>query len=144
MVKGVISLKIIRGGLEKESETPTLNKLAKTTLTMADNNDESEQQNSNEINLSDLSDEQKEALTSHPEVRKMLEYEDTSIPQIAGMLRNLTEVEPSDDFLTADANPETTYEILIHGIAEKHGRITRSTIHKVLSGFVTEYESVQQ
>ena len=100
-------------------------------------------ENSAQIDLSDLSDEQKEALTTHPEVRKMLEYEDTAIPQIAKMLRNLTDETPSDKFLAGDAKPDTTYEILIHGIAEKHGRITRSTIHKVLTGFTSEYESVQ-
>jgi hypothetical protein len=97
---------------------------------------EAQNEEASEIDFSDLSDEQREALSTHPEVRKMLEYEDTSVPQISGMLKNLIDEEWSEE-------SETTYGILVRGIAERSGRVTESTVNKVLNGFVEEYESVQ-
>lgn len=88
------------------------------------------------IDFSNLSDEQQEALASHPQVRKMLEYEETSIPQIVGMLSNLIDEEYSED-------NDTTYTLLVEGIAERSGRVTESTVHKVFSGFVEEYNAVK-
>ena len=116
---------------------------------MSDNDSENDS-NESEITLDDLSEEQKDVLLGNPEVRKMLEYEETSIPQVSSMLKNLTgmgsdEAEARESFLNGDSDsPETTYEILIQGISEREGRITRSTVHKVLTGFTREFESVQE
>ena len=109
---------------------------------MSDNNteaDEADEEQSNneatEIDFSALSDEQRNALSSHPEVRKMLTYEETSIPQVASMLGNLQ----ADD---ADEETAEAYSLLVSGIAERRGRITESTVRKVLSGLVEEYDEV--
>ena len=116
---------------------------------MSDNDSENDS-NESEITLDDLSEEQKDVLLGNPEVRKMLEYEETSIPQVSSMLKNLTgmgsdEAEARESFLNGDSDsPETTYEILIQGISDREGRITRSTVHKVLTGFTREFESVQK
>jgi len=99
----------------------------------ADNSNEAE---NNSIDFEDLSTEQMEALSEHPEVRKMLRYEETSIPQVAGMLRNLTEAD--EDTETGEA-----YELLVSGIAERSGRVTEQTVRKVLGNFPAEYDSVK-
>lgn len=99
-------------------------------------NDESENDESNTINISELSEDQLNALAENPEVRKMLQYEETSIPQVASMLSNLTGAE--EDSTEAEA-----YNLLVSGIAERSGRVTESTVRKVLSNFSEEYESVQ-
>lgn len=88
------------------------------------------------IDISELSDEQLEALSANPEVQKMLRYEETSIPSIAGMLRNLTEADEGTE------NAEA-YDLLVSGIAERSGRVTEKTVRKVLGNLVTEYDSVQ-
>ena len=93
--------------------------------------------NSNEaettIDFNELSESQKEVLGTHPEVRKMLRYEETSIPQVAGMLRNLTEADEGSE--SAEA-----YELLVSGIAERSGRVTEATVRKVLSNLPEEYD----
>lgn len=102
---------------------------------MADNKEENEAEaeaeENAELDFSELSDSQKEKLATHPQVRKMLEYEDTSIPQIVGMLNNLM-----------NGEHEETYDLLVSGIEERSGRITESTIRKVLEKFVEEYQEV--
>lgn len=104
---------------------------------MSDNdNNESEEATEEQIDFSELNEEQQQALSQHPEVRKMLEYEETSIPQIAGMLNNLIDEEWSED-------SDSTYSVLVEGIAERSGRVTESTVDKVLNGFVEEYNSVK-
>jgi len=90
----------------------------------------------NTIDISELSDEQMETLTSNPEVQKMLRYEETAIPQISGMLRNLTEAEEGTE-------EEQAYNLLVAGIAERSGRVTESTVRKVLSNLPAEYDSVK-
>lgn len=112
--------------------------------TMADNdeNDETEQAESNfSINLEDLSDDQIEALTENPDVKRMLTYEDTSIPDISDGLEMLQN--PEDyDIDEPDAYTEA-YNLLVSGIAERSGRITEATTRKVLDGLVEEYTSTQ-
>lgn len=102
-------------------------------MSEADNNEEEEQ---NSIDISELSDEQIAALTENPEVQKMLRYEETAIPQVATMVRNLTEAEEGSEDAEA-------YNLLVSGIAERSGRVTESTVRKVLSNLPEEYDSVQ-
>lgn len=93
--------------------------------------DNAESENAPVVDFSELSESQKEALASNPEVRKMLEFEETSIPQISSMLSNLQE------------NDTATFNLMVEGIAERRGRITEQTVERVLTGFTEEYESVQ-
>ena len=103
---------------------------------MSEENESDNEETAEEIDFSELNEEQQKALSQHPEVRKMLEYEETSIPQITGMLANLIDEEWSED-------SDTTYSVLVEGIAERSGRVTESTVDKVLNGFVEEYNSVK-
>jgi hypothetical protein len=105
-------------------------------MSETENESESEETETEEtgINPNELSEEQLEALSSHPQVRRMLEYEETSIPQISSMLNNLM---GSEEY-------EETYDLLVEGIAERSGRVTQSTVRKVLNGFVDEYQSVNE
>ena len=107
---------------------------------MAEDNETAEAEPT--INLSDLSEEQINALSAHPEVRKMLRYEETSIPSIAGMMRNLVSAdEDSDD--EEEVERAEAYNLLVAGIAERSGRVTESTVQKVLGNLVEEYDSVK-
>jgi hypothetical protein len=100
---------------------------------MADDNDNDNDNGSTataDIDFDELSDDMKERLLSHPEVRRYVEYEETSIPQFVPMLRNLI-------------NDETeTFDLFVQGIADRSGRVTEQTVRKVLNGAVEEYESV--
>lgn len=96
----------------------------------ADNSNEAE---NNSIDFEELSESQKEIVGKHPEIRKMLRYEETSVPQVAGMLRNLTESEDGTEAAEA-------YELLVSGIAERSGRVTEATVRKVLSNLPEEYD----
>ena len=108
--------------------------------TMAEDNDNNETEST--INLSELSEEQISALSAHPEVRKMLRYEETSIPSIAGMMRNLVSAdEDSDD--EEEVERAEAYNLLVAGISERSGRVTESTVEKVLTNLVEEYDSVK-
>jgi len=103
---------------------------------MADDND-NDNDNDNEstasapdIDFDDLSDDMKDRLLSHPEVRRYIEYEETSIPQFVPMLRNLINDESE------------TFDLFVEGIADRSGRVTKQTVRKVLNSAVEEYESV--
>lgn len=111
-------------------------------MSESDTSEENEQNETATIDFSDLSDEQKEALSAHPEVRKMLTYEETSIPQISGMLKNLQEADENADDEN-EAEKAEAFNLLVSGIAERSGRVTESTVEKVLAGFVEEYDSVK-
>ncbi|WP_292484761.1 hypothetical protein [Methanohalobium sp.] len=99
---------------------------------MADNDNDNEENETAqaEVDFEDLDDSVKEQLMNHPEVRRYVEYEETSIPQIASMLGNLEEGE------------KETFDLLVSGIAERRGRITEQTVSKVLTGLVEEYNDV--
>ncbi|AAQ13791.1 hypothetical protein [His2 virus] len=95
-----------------------------------------ETEESASIDINELSEEQIEALTANPEVQKMLRYEETAIPQVASMVENL---------VNADEGTEESeaYDLLVSGIAERSGRVTESTVRKVLSNLPEEFNSVK-
>lgn len=103
--------------------------------------DESEESEDNDnapsIDIDDLTDAQKEMLLSNPQVKKTLTYEQTALTQIVPMLANLK----GDDEGTTN---HEAYSLLVKGIAERSGRVTESTVQKVLDGFVEEYNSVTE
>lgn len=97
------------------------------------NEEETEQTQSTSIDPSELDDEMLESLMQHPQVRKYVTYNETSIPQIAAMLGNLQENEEHEE----------TLSLLVEGISDRSGRVSESSVRKVLRGFVEEYESVE-
>ncbi|QSJ05042.1 hypothetical protein HdyHp2_110 [Haloarcula virus Hardyhisp2] len=95
-----------------------------------------ETEESASIDINELSEEQIEALTANPEVQKMLRYEETAIPQVASMVENLVN---SDE----GTEESEAYDLLVSGIAERSGRVTESTVRKVLSNLPEEFNSVK-
>ena len=100
-------------------------------------NDESE---SESIDFENLSAEQKEMLSSNPDIRRMLEYSDSAIPQAVDAIRKLQSQDEFEMEGSKNVLSEGTYSLLVEGIAERAGRTTPSTVHKVLNGLVEEYE----
>lgn len=111
---------------------------------MADNNDGNDgndEEGNFSINLDDLSDEQISALTENPDVKRMLTYEDTTIPEVSAGLGALQN--PDENDVDEPEAYNEAYELLVSGVAERSGRITEATTRKVLEGLVAEYESTQ-
>lgn len=77
----------------------------------------------------ELSERQKQKIMSNPEVRKMLEYSEKNIPQIAGQLNSLVPDEDEED---------ETFELFTQSVADRSGRVTQSTVKKVIRGMVEE------
>ena len=113
---------------------------------MAENNEsengESETENSGvTISRDDLTEEQIEKLMEQSEVQKFVKYGETRIPEASESLAEVINQEwekPEEG-----EEPSDVYGILVRGIADRSGRITESTVHRVLQGFVEEYESVK-
>lgn len=98
---------------------------------MADNNNDNDNESTEtEIDFDELSDDMKARLMENPQVRRYVEYEDSTISNIVPMLRNLRD------------NDNETFSLFVEGIAERSGRVTQSTVEKVLNGAIEEYESV--
>lgn len=93
-----------------------------------------------EFDLDELTESQKEKLQAHPEVRKMIEYEESGILALGDALSD-SDVFDGDGY--EFENLTETGELLIEQMATRTGRITESTIHKVLRALVEEVDSVQ-
>ena len=92
------------------------------------------------IDFEELTEAQKEKLASNPDIRRMLEYEESEIPQLVDAIRKL---QANDDFETEDSRTVTsegTYSLFVEHIAEHGGRTTASTVHTVLNAAVEAYE----
>lgn len=85
------------------------------------------------VDPDNLTDEQLETLLENPEVRKTLEYDDAGVMDIAA---SLEEFSNSDDFAE-------TYDIFAKSVADRSGRVTESTVKKVITGMVAEANSVR-
>lgn len=85
--------------------------------------------------LDELDEEQKQAILQNPDVLKTLRYQIDSVEEAFGGLDALVNAEE-------DTDTEEAYELLVSGIAERSGRVTESTVEKVLSGFVDEVDEV--
>lgn len=84
------------------------------------------------VDADNLTEEQLETLLNNPEVRKTLEYDDAGVTDIAEMLGKLAN---SEDY-------EETYGIFTQSVADRSGRVTQSTVKKVISGIIDEAGSV--
>jgi hypothetical protein len=93
-----------------------------------------------EIDFDDMDEETKEKLAAHPEVRKMLEYDDSGILAFADSLED-SRIFDGDGF--GDENLTETGELFTEQVAERCGRVTAATVRKVLAGIQNEAESVQ-
>jgi hypothetical protein len=93
-----------------------------------------------DFDLNELTESQKEKLTAHPEVRKMIEYEEAGILALG---EALSESGVFDGEGYERENVTDTGELLIEQMESRTGRITDSTIHKVLRALVEEVDSVQ-
>jgi len=102
--------------------------------TESENNAESEETENSTIDVSELDSETQEKLMAHPQVRKFVEYNETSLPQIAAMLDNIMESEESEE----------TFTLFVEGVADRSGRVKPRTVRKVLRGVVEEYNSVEE
>ena len=95
-------------------------------------NNESESEVS--IDFDELDDEVKEQLATHPQVRKYIEYQKTSLPQIIAMLSNLKESEETEE----------TWDLFTEGVSDRAGRVKQRTVQKVVDAMVAEYEEAEQ
>ena len=104
---------------------------------MADNNESG----NGSIDFEDLSEKQKEKLASNPDIRKMLEYEESPIPDLVDSIREMQE---NDDFEMGESSRDVAsdglYSLFVEDIADKGGRTTPSTVHTVLSAAIEAYE----
>jgi len=94
---------------------------------------------SESIDFENLSDEQKEMLSSNPDIRRMLEYSDSAIPDAVEAIESLQDADSFEMEGSKTVVSDGTYSLLVEGIAERAGRTTPSTVHKVLNGLVDEY-----
>lgn len=90
-----------------------------------------EENNEAPVDFDNLSETQKQRIMSNPEVRKMIEYSESNLPQIVGML---------DSFIPDEDEDETdeTYELFITEVADGAGRVQPDTIDKILREVVKE------
>lgn len=102
---------------------------------MADNENDNSDESGVSMDFDDLTEEQKEAILQNPDVRKSLRYQDEAI-QTAN--DGLTELQESDE----DSELSEAFDLLVSGIAERSGRVTESTVRKVLEGFTAEVMDV--
>lgn len=72
----------------------------------------------------DLTEEQLESLLSNPEVQKTLSYGEIGVFDLADEIANVQD--------------EDEYDTFTQGVADRSGRVTQSTVQKVLSGIVEE------
>lgn len=97
-----------------------------------------------DINIDDLSEEQKEKLLSNPQIQRMLTYEDSEVPALVEAIRSLQE---GDEFELADTDEvasDGTYSLIVEGVADEAGRTTASTVNTVLTTVVEHYENLQE
>lgn len=85
------------------------------------------------VDIDELTEEQVESLLENPEVRKTIEYDEAGVADVADLLQNLAENEDVED----------TYDLFTQSVADRSGRVTQSTVQKVISGMIEEAESVQ-
>lgn len=98
---------------------------------MAESENDSNDSNGIEMDLDDLTEDQKQAILQNPDVRKSLRYELDSVSDSYEGLEDLAEAEE-------DSEEGEAYDLLVTGIAERSGRVTEKTVNKVLNGFVEE------
>lgn len=105
---------------------------------MSENTEENTEasNDSESIDLEELDSEQKEAILNNPDVKKSLRYQHDSVESVQDGLSSLTNKSTRSDEM-AEA-----YDLLVSGIAERSGRVTESTVDKVLTGFVDEVDEV--
>lgn len=88
-----------------------------------------------EINMDELSEEQKEKIMGNAEVRKMIEYSEQSLPEVSELL---------EDFVPEDEDEDdSTYELYTEGVADRSGRVTQASVKKVINGMIEEGRSGQ-
>jgi hypothetical protein len=76
------------------------------------------------MNPDDLTEEQLESLLNNPEVQKTLSYGEIGVFNLADAIAEVSESEEYDTFT--------------QGVADRSGRVTQSTVQKVLNGIVEE------
>lgn len=103
---------------------------------MSENTENDETSENESIDLNELDSEQKAAILNNPDVKKSLRYQHDSVESVQNGLSSLTNES------TRSEEMEEAYNLLVSGIAERSGRVTESTVEKVLSGFVDEVDSV--
>lgn len=92
-------------------------------------NDESA--NDGSIEIDDLSEDQLKSLLENPDVKKAIRYDTETIQNAKDALETLTEAEEGTE-------ENDTYGLLVEGIADRSGRVTKSTVKTVLTGLVEE------
>ena len=76
------------------------------------------------VSPEDLTEEQLESLLNNPEVVKTIDYEEMGVFEVGDLLAQMQDSE--------------SYDVLTQSIADRSGRITQSTVKKVLMGFLDE------
>lgn len=96
-----------------------------------------------EIDPDDLTEAQMDQLLSDPETVRMLEYADSGVAEIAENLQSLFE---ADDWEIEGSGPvlsDGLYSLFVEDIADRSGRVTPSTVHKVLQSAIDAYADRQ-